>query len=116
MALQQAQLRGGGIFLDGVYRSSEGVPVSHEVRGPTPAELERCLSRIIQHILRLPTRTGYLIEEQGMRYWHHAYRDVAAGVHAVSGRTGPACQAASDSLPWHARAPRQVLATSIVHL
>ncbi len=42
MALQQAQVRGGGIFLDGVYRSSESVPVFHEVRGPTPAELERC--------------------------------------------------------------------------
>jgi hypothetical protein len=35
MALHQAQVRGGGIFLDGVYRSSEGVPVFHEVRGPT---------------------------------------------------------------------------------
>ena len=50
MALQQAQVRGGGIFLDAVYRSSEGVPVFHEVRGPTPAELERCLSRIIRYM------------------------------------------------------------------
>jgi hypothetical protein len=31
------------MVLDGVYRSSEGVPVFHEVRGPTAAELEALL-------------------------------------------------------------------------
>ena len=40
------------------HRSSAGVPVFHELRGPTAAELEALLSRIIKRILRLLTRTG----------------------------------------------------------
>jgi hypothetical protein len=63
------------LVLDGVYCSSEAVPVFHEVRGPTAAELETLLSRIIQRILKLLTRTGYLIEEQGMRYLAEAEPD-----------------------------------------
>ena len=55
--------------------SSEGVPVFHEGRGPTAAELETLLSRIIQRILKLLTRTGYLIEEQGMSYLAEAESD-----------------------------------------
>ena len=39
---------------------------------------------------------------------HHPYRDVAVGVHAALSRIGPASAAASDSLPWRARTPRQV--------
>ena len=37
-------------------------------RAPSAAELKTLLSRIIQRVLRLLTRTGYLIAEQGMRY------------------------------------------------
>jgi hypothetical protein len=59
------------------HGSSGGVPIFHEVRGPTPAELEALLSRIIQRILRLLTRTGYLIEEQGMSYFAEAESDSA---------------------------------------
>jgi hypothetical protein len=52
-------------------------PVFHEVRGPTAAELEALLSRIIQRVLKLLTRTGYLIEEQGMTYLAEAESDRA---------------------------------------
>ena len=65
------------LVLDGVYRSSEGVPVFHEARGPTAAELETLLSRIIQRIIKLLTRTGYLIEEQGVSYLAEADSDRA---------------------------------------
>src|SRR3954451_17232650 len=56
------------LVLDGVYRSSAGELVFHEARAPSMAELEGMLNRIIQRIVRLMTRTGYLIEEQGMSY------------------------------------------------
>jgi hypothetical protein len=55
--------------------SSAGVPVFHEARAPSVAELEALLSRIIQRILRLLTRTGYLVEERGMRYLAEAESD-----------------------------------------
>ncbi len=54
-------------MLDGVYRTTSGVPVFHSVRAPTPSgELKALLSRIIKRLLQLLTRKGYLIEEQGM--------------------------------------------------
>jgi hypothetical protein len=56
------------LVLDGVYRSSAGAPAFHEARAPSVAELEGLLNRIIQRIVKLLTRTGYLIEEQGMTY------------------------------------------------
>jgi hypothetical protein len=49
-------------------RLTEGVPVFHTVRAPTARELQALLSRIIERIMRLLTRKGYLIEEQGMTY------------------------------------------------
>ncbi len=67
------------------HGSSAGVPVFHEVRGPTAAELEALLSRIIQRILRLLTRTGYLIEEQGMTYLAEADSDSVLAPEASSG-------------------------------
>ena len=54
------------VVLDGVYCSSEGVPVFHDVRAPSTDELQTLLGRIIQRILKLLTRTGYLIEERGV--------------------------------------------------
>jgi Putative transposase/Transposase zinc-binding domain len=56
------------LVLDGVYRPHEGVPVFHEARAPSIEELQALLAKIITRILRLLTRQGYLIEEQGMRY------------------------------------------------
>ena len=41
------------------------------------AELEGLLKRIIQRIVKLLTRTGYLIEEQGMTYLAEAESDRA---------------------------------------
>jgi hypothetical protein len=65
------------LVLDGVYRSSEGEPLFHEARAPSMDELQTLLSRIIQRVLKLLTRTGYLIEEQGMRYLAQAESDRA---------------------------------------
>ena len=65
------------LVLDGVYCSSAREPVFHEARAPSVAELEGLLNRIIQRIVKLLTRTGYLIEEQGMRYLAEAESDRA---------------------------------------
>src|SRR4051794_33148957 len=65
------------LVLHGVYRNSAGVPVFHEARAPSAAELKTLLNRIIQRIVKLLTRTGYLIEEQGMSYLAQAESDCA---------------------------------------
>jgi hypothetical protein len=62
---------------DGVYRSSAGERVFHEARAPSAAQLEGLLNRIIQRIVKLLARTGYLIEEQGARYLAQAESDCA---------------------------------------
>jgi len=54
------------LVLDGVYRTTEGVPVFHAVRAPTATQLQALLSRIIKRLKRLLTPQGYLIEELGM--------------------------------------------------
>ena len=46
----------------------EGEPVFQEARAPTRDELQGLLVKIITRILRLLTRQGYLVEEQGMTY------------------------------------------------
>jgi len=56
------------LVLDGVYRISEGMPVFHPVRAPTAEQLQALLIRMIKRLMRLLTRKGYLIEEQGMSY------------------------------------------------
>ena len=55
-------------MLDGVYRVIEGVPVFHAVRAPAVEQLQALLSRIIKRLIRLLTRQGYLVEEEGMTY------------------------------------------------
>ncbi len=65
------------LVLDGVYRSSAGAPVFHVARAPSIDELQALLSRIIQRVLKLLTRTGYLIEEQGTPYLAEAKSDRA---------------------------------------
>src|SRR5689334_1973444 len=65
------------LVLDGVYRSSAGELVFDKARAPSAAELETLLNRIIQRIVKLLTRAGYLIEEQGMTYLAQAESDRA---------------------------------------
>ena len=43
-------------------------PVFHPVRAPTAGELQSLLNQIIRRLMRLLTRQGYLVEEQGMTY------------------------------------------------
>ena len=56
------------LVLDGVYRRTEGEPDFHEARGPSRDELAGLLDKIIARLMKLLTRLGYLIEEQGMTY------------------------------------------------
>jgi hypothetical protein len=189
------------LVLDGIYVISEGEAVFQEAHAPTPGELQALLVKIITRLLRLLTRQGHLVEEQGMTYMadigsdnpltplqaasctyrialgpragqkvlslqsisrrgepvalstvttptlcanlhgfslhaavrirgqrtedrssesreneaggsasteeclprrHHAYRHVAAGIHAAPGRSGAASALTSDPLPWRA--------------
>jgi Putative transposase. len=57
-----------GLVLDGVYCTTGSAPVFHPVRAPTAEQLQSLLNRIVQRLMRLLTRQGYLIEEQGMAY------------------------------------------------
>jgi hypothetical protein len=63
--------------LDGVYRTTEGVPVFHSVRAPTAEQLQALLTRIIKCIMTLLTRKGYLVEEPGMTYLAETDPDLA---------------------------------------
>ena len=63
------------LVLDGVYRNSEGAAIFHEVPAPTIEELHALLAKIITRIMRLLTRLGFLIEEQGMTYLAEADRE-----------------------------------------
>jgi hypothetical protein len=56
------------LVLDGVYRTTAGVPAFHAVPAPTAEQLQVLLSRIIKRLMRLLTRQGYLVEEEGMTY------------------------------------------------
>ena len=54
------------LVLDGVYRcGTEGEPVFVEVPAPTDEALQAVLHKIITRTMRLLTRRGVLIEEQG---------------------------------------------------
>jgi hypothetical protein len=56
------------LVLDGVYQRTEGGPDFLEARGPSRAELAGLLGKIIARHLKMLTRLGYLVEEQGMTY------------------------------------------------
>ena len=55
-------------MLDGVYRRTEGEPVSQEARAPSGDELEGLLDKIVARLMRMLTGQGYLIKEQEMIY------------------------------------------------
>ena len=56
------------LFLDGVYDTTGEVPVCHPVRAPTTEQIQTLLHQIIKRIMKLLTRLGYLVEEQGVTY------------------------------------------------
>lgn len=56
------------LVLDGVYRRTEGGPDFQEARAPTRNELEGLLDRMIARLMKMLTRQGHLVEEQGMTY------------------------------------------------
>ena len=56
------------LVLDGVYQRTEHGPVFQEARAPSSEQLEDLLAKIIARLMRLLTRQGVLVEEQGVRY------------------------------------------------
>jgi hypothetical protein len=56
------------LVLDGVYRRTEGEPIFDEARAPTGDELEGLLDKIVARLMKMLTRSGHLVEEQGMTY------------------------------------------------
>ena len=51
------------LMLDGVYRLTDGAPIFHTVSAPNPHELETLLARISNHLLKVLTRKGALVED-----------------------------------------------------
>jgi hypothetical protein len=64
-----------------VRRTGNGLPAdparARLVSGPSAKPLQTLLSQIVKRILRLLTRQGYLIEEQGMTYLAETDSDLA---------------------------------------
>ena len=57
------------LVLDGVYRrDAEGEPVFVEVPAPTDEALQTVLQKVITRMMKLLTRKGVLVEEQGQTY------------------------------------------------
>ena len=57
-----------GLMLDGVYQSgnADGEPLFIEAPPPSRAQLQTLLGKIINKLMKLLTRLGYLIEEDGI--------------------------------------------------
>ena len=54
---------------DGVYQTAgESEPIFHETPPPSTAQLQALLGKIINRLMKLLTRTGHLIEEEGVVY------------------------------------------------
>ncbi len=47
------------LVLDGVYHTTEGLPVFHAVRAPTAEQLQTLLPRIIKRLMKFLTRKGF---------------------------------------------------------
>ncbi len=54
------------LVLDGVYRHTEGEPIFDAARAPTGDELAGLLDQIVARLMKMLTRSGHLVEEQGM--------------------------------------------------
>ena len=55
-------------MLDGIYRSTGDEALFQEACAPTRAELQGLLVKIIARLMKMLTRQGYFVEEQGMTY------------------------------------------------
>ena len=55
-------------MLDGVYRRTGGEPVFQQARAPSRDELAGLLDKIIARLMKLLTRQGYLVKEEGVTY------------------------------------------------
>ena len=89
------------LVLDGVFRcDTEGEPVFVEVPAPTEEALQKVLHKIITRLMKLLTRRGVLVEEEGS-----TYRLTATAIRTTPARSGrcrpPSVRTASPS----ARAP-----------
>ena len=56
------------LVLDGVYQRIEHGPVFQEASAPSTEMLQALLVKLITRLMKLLTRRGLLIEEQGVRY------------------------------------------------
>ena len=56
------------LVLDGVYRRTEAEPAFQAARAPTRAELDGLLDKIIARLLKMLTRQGHQVEEEGVSY------------------------------------------------
>ena len=57
------------LFLDRVYRITDAGPVFQSVCAPITEQLHTLLNQIKKRIMKLLTRTGFLIEEEGMTFY-----------------------------------------------
>ena len=78
------------LVLDGVYQTgeAEGAPLFIEATAPSHEQLQTLLNKIIRRILKLLTRLGHLIEEEGITYMARSENtdpdDVMAPLQAAS--------------------------------
>ena len=56
------------VRLSSVYRRTDGDPVFVEVSAPTDQDLLALLHKIIARLMKLLTRRGVLVEEEGSTY------------------------------------------------
>jgi len=54
------------LVLEGVYRRTEGEPIFDAPRAPTGGELAGLLDQTVARLMKMPARSGHLVEEQGM--------------------------------------------------
>ena len=82
-------------MLDRVYRHTEGEAVFQEARAPAGDELEGLLDKIIARLMKMLTRLGYLVEEQGMTYLADIGVRTCKPPRGLAGRAGPESPAPS---------------------
>jgi len=54
------------LVLDGVYRRTEDEPIFEQAHAPSGEELQGLLDKLIARVMKMLTRSGHLVEEQGM--------------------------------------------------